>query len=141
VIQTTNGVISSYDVLADLLQSIEHFVHHLKIYTQVSPTSAVDVILVDLIVGLISTLALVTQKLTQRRFREFFLADVLSLAIQGDAVKFVKNFFAVKDIKAARQRLERLMQEEFRSTAARIHRRVDDSQRKRMDGKQNALRV
>ena len=31
---------------------------------------------------------------------------------QRDAVKWVKNFFGVKDINAARQRLERLLREE-----------------------------
>jgi hypothetical protein len=59
-----------------LLESIEHFVDRLKIYTEISPTPAIDKIVVNLIVELISILALVTQKLKQRRFREFVFADV-----------------------------------------------------------------
>jgi hypothetical protein len=39
---------------------------------------------------------------------------------QRDAVKLVKNFFAVKDIKEAHQRLDRLMQGEVAATAAQI---------------------
>jgi hypothetical protein len=58
---------------------------------------------------------------------------------QRDAVKFVRNFFAVKDIKAARQRLERLMQEESCSTAALTHGRVVSFEKKCVDGKQNTL--
>jgi len=58
---------------------------------------------------------------------------------QRDTVKFVKNFFAVKDIKVARQRLERLMQEESRNTAAQVHERVDGLEKKRIDGEQNTL--
>jgi hypothetical protein len=131
-------VISNCDVLADFLEFIERFVHRLKIYAQISPTPAVEKILVDLVVGLISTLAVVTQKLMQRRFREFF-TDVLSLMTHRNAVKFVKNFFAVKDIKAARQRLERLMQEESRSTAVLAHGHVDSVERKCAEGEQNTL--
>jgi hypothetical protein len=60
---------------------------------------------------------------------------------QREAVKFVKIFFAVKDMKAARQQLERLMQDESRNIAlaALIHGRVGGLERKRMDGEQNAF--
>jgi hypothetical protein len=37
-----------------------------------------------------------------------------------DAVKFIKNFFVVKDIKEARQRLDRLGQEEVLVNTAQI---------------------
>ena len=39
---------------------------------------------------------------------------------ERDAVKFVKNFFGVQDINEARQRLDRLIQEEVAATAAQI---------------------
>jgi hypothetical protein len=74
--QAANDVISSCDILADLLESIEHFVGRLNIYTEISPTPAIDKIVVNLIVELISILALVTGKLKQRRFRESVFADV-----------------------------------------------------------------
>jgi hypothetical protein len=80
-----------------------------------------DKTVVKLLVELISTLALVTRKLKQRQSRESHLADVRTYFLaQDDAVKWVKNFFAVKDIKAARQRLDQLMQEEVATTAAQI---------------------
>jgi hypothetical protein len=55
---------------------------------------------------------------------------------QRDAVKFIKNFFAAKDMKAARQRLDRLMQKESRNIAqaAQIHEHVDGLERNCMDG-------
>jgi hypothetical protein len=59
-------VISSCDVLADLLESIEHVIDQLKVYTELSPTPTIDKMVVDLIVRLISILALVTRKLDQR---------------------------------------------------------------------------
>jgi len=56
-----------------MLESIEHFVSRLRIYTETSHSMpAVDEILVKLMVELISTLARVTGKLKKRRFRESF---------------------------------------------------------------------
>ena len=60
------------DVLADLLKSIQHFVTRLNVYIEIPRTLAIDKVVVNLIVELISTLALVTQKLKKRRFYEFF---------------------------------------------------------------------
>ncbi len=69
--QAANGVITSYDGLADILESIESFVDRLRIYTETSDSiPAVDKIVVKLMVELISALVLVTQKLKKRRLRE-----------------------------------------------------------------------
>jgi len=71
--QTANGVITSYEVLTDMLESIELFVKRLRKYTETSHSMPeVDEVLVKLMVELISTLVLVTRKLNKRRFRESF---------------------------------------------------------------------
>ena len=71
--QTTNGVITSYEVLADMLESIELFVKRLRKYTETSHSMPeVDEVLVKLMAELISTIVLVTRKLNKRRFRESF---------------------------------------------------------------------
>ena len=71
--QTANGVITSYEVLADMLESIELFVKRLRKYAEMSHSMPeVDEVLVKLMVELISTLVLVTGKLNKRRFRESF---------------------------------------------------------------------
>jgi len=44
---------------------------------------------------------------------------------QRDAVKRVKNFFGVKEINKARQRLDRLLQEEDRAVGAQTFRIVE----------------
>jgi hypothetical protein len=132
--QAANGILSSCEELADLLESVEIFVHRLKIYTRISPTPAMDEVLVKLFVELISTLALVTRKLKQRRSRAYPLVDMLSYLTHCHKVKWVKNFFGVKDIKAARQRLDRLMQEEARTTLAQTLSLVDGFVRMFMDG-------
>src|SRR5712691_2623044 len=74
--QAANDVITSYEVLADMLESIEHFLNRLRIYTETSHSMpVVDGIVVKLLVELISALALVTGKLKKRRLRESFLTD------------------------------------------------------------------
>jgi len=77
VIQSAKGIISNCDALVNLLESIEHFLNRLDIYTRIPPTPAMDEIVVKILVELISTLALVTQELTQRRSSESVLADAL----------------------------------------------------------------
>jgi hypothetical protein len=86
-----NGVISSFHVLADLLESIEHFVDRLKVYTEISPTPSITKIVVGQIVELISMLALVTRKLNQRRSREFLAMDVLPYSARSSQIG--KEFF------------------------------------------------
>jgi len=71
--QTANDVITSYEVLAEMLESIEYFVKRLRIYTETSHSMPeVDEVLVKLMVELISTLTLVIGKLKKRRLRESF---------------------------------------------------------------------
>ena len=77
VIQSAKGIISNCDALVDLLESIEHFLNRLNVYTQISPAPAIDEIVVKIVVEIISTLALVTEELRQRRSSESVLAEVL----------------------------------------------------------------
>lgn len=60
-----------------MLESIEYFVICLKCYTETTPTHAVDEMVVTLMVELITTLSLMTEKLKKRQSRESFRADVL----------------------------------------------------------------
>jgi hypothetical protein len=65
--QAVKEVSSSYDALVDLLESIEHFLNRLDIYTKISPTEAMVEIIVKIMVELLSTLALVTKQIRQKR--------------------------------------------------------------------------
>jgi len=76
--QAARGVIASYNAIVDLLESIEHFLNRLDIYTKIPPTPAMDEILVKIMVELVSTLALATAELKQGRPSKSFLADVFS---------------------------------------------------------------
>ncbi|KAH9991661.1 hypothetical protein BJV74DRAFT_987712 [Russula compacta] len=101
VSQTIKGVIGSYDALVELLESIEHFMRRLDIYTKIPPTVALTEIVVKIMVEVLSTLALATKQIQQ-----------------GRAKKFVKKFFGENDVEVVLQRLDRLTQDEARTTAA-----------------------
>ncbi len=60
--QAAKGVSDSYDALCALLDSIERFLKHLDVYTKSPPTPAMDEIMVKIMAGLLSTLALATKE-------------------------------------------------------------------------------
>jgi len=65
----------SYDALVDLLESIEHLMNRLGIYTRVPTTGAMTEIIVKIMVELISTLALVTKQIKQGRPSKYILTN------------------------------------------------------------------
>ena len=73
--QSTKGEISSFDALVNWLQSIENFISRLGVYTDKNLPPAMVEIVVQIMEELISTLALVTKKLKERKRGEFVLVD------------------------------------------------------------------
>ena len=63
--QAIKGVRDSYDALVELLESIEHFLYRLDIYTKITPTVAMTEMLVKILVELLSTLAMATKQVRQ----------------------------------------------------------------------------
>jgi hypothetical protein len=77
VSQAFKGVSSDLDALVDLLESIEHFLKRLDIYTKVPPTPAMTEIVVKIMVELLSILALATKHVKQGRPSESIFTVVL----------------------------------------------------------------
>jgi hypothetical protein len=75
--QAVKGVIDSYDVLIDLLESIEHFLHRLDIYTKIPPTVGMTEMIVKILVELLSTLAVVTKQMKQGKSSESVRWDIM----------------------------------------------------------------
>lgn len=109
----------SEDTVVDLLESIEHFLKRLDIYTKIPPTPAMDEIVMRIMVEVLSILAVTTRELKEGRPSEWALARPLYLT-HCNAEKFVKALFGENDSEAVLQRLDRLTQEEARTTAAKI---------------------
>jgi hypothetical protein len=76
VYQAVKGVIDSYDVLIDLLESIEHFLHRLDIYAKIPPTVGMTEMIVKILVELLSTLAVVTKQIKQGKSSESVFSEI-----------------------------------------------------------------
>ena len=109
-----NAGYESYDTLVDLLESIEQFVMRLDIYTRVPHTPTLDEMANEIIVELLSTLALVTKELKQGRTSPPPLKSYLT---QSNAEKWL---LGEKDIEAVLQRVDRLLQDVAQSAVAEI---------------------
>ena len=77
-----NDIQSSYDALVDLLELIEHFLRRLAIYTHIPHATALDEMVVKIIMELFSTLALATKRLEQGGSSESVLADMLRYSME-----------------------------------------------------------
>ncbi len=75
--QAVKGVLNDYDTLADLLESVEHFLNRLDIYTKIPPTVSMTEIIIKILVELLSILALATKQLQQGKLSESELGEIL----------------------------------------------------------------
>jgi hypothetical protein len=75
--QAVTGVLDDYATLADLLESVEHFLNRLDIYTQIRPTVGMTEIIIKILVELLSILALATKQLRQGKLSEPMLGEIL----------------------------------------------------------------
>ena len=141
--QAVKGVTDSYDILVELLESIEAFLRRLEIYTKITPTVAMTEIVAKILVELLSTLALATKQIKEGKSSESIFGEELYCPTQCNAGKVVKKIFGGdKDIEAVLQRLDRLTQEEARITAAQTLKVVHgliQNMRVVMDGERNTL--
>jgi hypothetical protein len=81
VIQAAKSVISNREALVNVLESIGQFVGRLKIYTEIPLSSTMVEIVVQIMVELISILALETKKFTRQQLSESALTDVFSYSM------------------------------------------------------------
>jgi len=104
LLRAIRDVDASCDALVDLLESIEQFMSRLDIYIKFppsAPTEAMSEIIVKILVELLSTIALVTKHIKQKR-----------------PLKLMKKAWGEKEVEAVLHRLDRLTQDEARTTAA-----------------------
>jgi hypothetical protein len=88
-------------------------------HTQIPPSPVMGEIVVKIIVELFSTIALATGEIKEGRPSESVLLTGYYL-VEHIAVKSVKKVFRAKNVEAVLQRLDRLTQDEARTTTAQI---------------------
>jgi len=69
-------MVDSYDALVDLLEVIGNILKRLDVYTETSPTPAMDELVVKIMAELLSALGLATRELKQGRPSESVPADI-----------------------------------------------------------------
>ena len=67
----------SYNGLVDLLESVEHFLNRLDIYTRIPLTVPMTEMVVKLLVELLSTLALATKQMKEGKSSESIFDEAL----------------------------------------------------------------
>jgi hypothetical protein len=77
--QAIKDVSASYDALVHLLESIEHFLNPLDIFTKFPPPVAMGEIIVKIMAELFSTIALMTRQIKQKQRCE----SILTLCFTG----------------------------------------------------------
>jgi len=90
-------------VLVGLFSQIEKFFKRLELYTEVTPTSAMTDIIIEIMVEVLTILGIATNEIKQRRSR-----------------RFVKRLLGKNDIEDALKRLDTLTQEEARMATAQV---------------------
>ena len=74
--QAVKGVLDDYDTLANLLESVEHFLSRLEIYTKIPHTVSMTEVIVKILVEVLSILALATKQLRQGKLSESVLGEI-----------------------------------------------------------------
>ncbi len=75
--QAVKGVLDDYGTLAELLESVKHFLDRLDIYTKITPTVSLTEMIVKILVELLSILALATKQIQQGKLSESMLGEIL----------------------------------------------------------------
>ena len=78
--QAASGVTSSYDALLELFECLGNFLKRLEIYMAIPPTPMMADIIVQIMVELLSVLALATKQVKQGRFSECVITCTLPMA-------------------------------------------------------------
>jgi hypothetical protein len=69
------GVKDDQSALADLLESLGHFLNRLEIYTEIPPTKAMNEMVVKILVELLYTLASATKETKQGKLSESIVGE------------------------------------------------------------------
>jgi hypothetical protein len=78
---------AGYDTFVELLESMEHFLKPLDIYTEIPSRPPMDEIVVKIMLELFSVLALATKTLKQGRPSESVLPDVIRYSVQRSEIR------------------------------------------------------
>ena len=86
-LQAAKDTSANHDKLIDLFGGIEHFFHRLEIYTGITPTTAMTNMIVEIMVEVLTILAIATKEVQRGRLSESMLhrsaiLDLIDMSVQ-----------------------------------------------------------
>ncbi|KAH8978888.1 hypothetical protein EDB86DRAFT_850987 [Lactarius hatsudake] len=103
LLAAAKGVSSSHDALVEFFERIESFFKRLGVYTQISLTTEMAEVFVNIVAEVLSILAIATKEVRRKRTKIYF-----------------RRLLGRTDIEDALKRLDGLIQEEVRMAIAQI---------------------
>lgn len=106
-------------MLVDLFERIGRFFKRLESYTERTPSEGMTGMMVEVMVEVLSVLAIVTVEIKQRR-RSQFIARSVCVLTHIFPEKFLKKLLGRNDVEDALKRLDKLTQEETKMVTAEV---------------------
>jgi hypothetical protein len=106
-------------MLVDLFERIGRFFKRLESYTERMPSEAMTDMMVEVMVEVLSVLAIVTVEIKQRRRSQFITRDFWVLT-HISPEKFLNKLLGRNDVEDALKRLDKLTQEETKMATAEV---------------------
>jgi hypothetical protein len=132
---------ANQDMLIDLFERIGRFFKRLESYTERTPSEGMTDMMVEVMVEVLSVLAIMTVEIKQRR-RSLFITNNFWVLTHVSSEKFLKKLLGRNDVEDALKRLDKLTQEEAKMATAEMFkstRNVDDNVKMLIDGIQSEL--
>jgi hypothetical protein len=126
-------------MLVDLFERIGRFFKRLESYTERTPSEGMADMMVEVMVEVLSVLAIVTVEIKQRR-RSQSIASNRRVPTHVSLEKFLKKLLGRNDVEDALKRLDKLTQEEAKMATSEVlksTRNVDDNVKMLIDGIQS----
>jgi hypothetical protein len=110
---------ASRDQLIDIFNRVEHFFRRLEIYTSIKPTTSMTNMIVDIMVEVLTILAVATKETKRGRFSEL-MSFILPFPPDGCSEKYFMKLTGNRDIEDSLDKLDKLTQEEARMASAEL---------------------
>ena len=110
---------ASQDMLIDLFERIGRFFKRLESYTERMPSEAMTDMMVEVMVEVLSVLAIVTVEIKQRRRSQFITREFWVLT-HISPEKLLNKLLGRNDVEDALKRLDKLTQEEAKMATAEV---------------------
>ncbi len=108
------------DNLIDTFNHIERFFRRVEIYTGIIPTTAMTDMIVEIMVEVLTILAIATKEVKHGRFSQLVLLFTLPSRLTDYLEKYLKKLMGNREIEDSLERLDKLTQEEARMASAEL---------------------